>query len=271
MSRVRVTNEVSLYCQDLGEGQPIVLVHGGCMSHDVWESQVHALLEAGYRVITPDLRGHGNSEKPTAPYTAEMHADDLAALATALSLDQFVLVGWSLGATVAATFARTYPDRLSKLALVSSSIIAEIARAATDNESESHLPLAKMIANQRRNRPRGMERFVAGMFGSEPDEWTVRWLWSLGMQTPMRVAIKTLEIYAEPDADSLRQALARLEVPCAVFQGAHDGAATLNHARTVATDVFDDGTFVGFDESGHVPFLEETDRFNDRLEAFLKE
>ena len=269
MSRVRVTDEVSLYCQDVGEGQPVVLLHGGCMSHRVWESQVHALLEAGYRIITPDLRGHGDSDKPTAPYTAEMYADDLSTLATALGVDQFTLVGWSLGATVAATFARTYPDRLNRLGLVSSSIIADVARAATDDESESDLPLAKMIANQRRNRPRGMERFVAGMFGPEPDEWAIRWLWSLGMETPMRIAIKTLEIYADPDADGLRQALAGLEVPGAVFQGAHDGAATLDHARTVATDVFDDGTFVGFEESGHVPFLEESDRFNDRLRAFL--
>lgn len=85
------------------------------MSHRVWESQVHALLETGHRVITPDLCDHGDSDKPAAPYTAEMYADDFVTLATALGVDQFALVGRSLGTTVAATFARTSPDRLNKL------------------------------------------------------------------------------------------------------------------------------------------------------------
>jgi pimeloyl-ACP methyl ester carboxylesterase len=115
-----------------------------------------------------------------------------------------------------------------------------------------------------------MERFVAGMFGGEPDEWTKRWLWTIGMETPMWVALDTLEIYADPPVQGLRDGLAALDVPVAVFHGIRDRSATRAEAEAIATDIVADGTFVPFEESGHVPFLEESKRFDDELVAFLE-
>ena len=268
--RVSIGDGVALYCQDLGRGPTVVLIHGGCMSHRVWELQVESLLDAGYRVVTPDLRGHGDSDKPVSPYTAEMHARDVVALVDALEVDEFSLVGWSLGATVSATVAATAGDRLRDLALVSSNIFRSLASDRSES-ADDDLPIAKMVANQRRNRPRGMERFVSGMFGPDPGERTVQWLWSIGMETPMRVAVKTLEIYADPPRAELRRALSELDAAGVVFQGAHDRSASLDEAETVATEILADGAFVPFEDSGHVPFLEETDRFNDRLLGFLEQ
>ena len=270
MPRVSISDDVGLYYQDLGDGSPVLLIHGGCMSHRVWEAQVTTLLNAGYRVITPDLRGHGISDKPVSPYTAEMYANDIAAFVNDLNIDTFALLGWSLGATIVATFARTHADRLSKLILVSSSIFDKIA-PLSDEDADDRLPINEMLANQRQNRPRGMERFVSGMFGSEIDEWTVQWLWSIGMQTPMRVAIKTLTIYVDPEGEALREAVAELDVPGAVFHGAHDRSATLDDAESIAADVLRNGTFVPFENSGHVPFLEEPTKFNNELLAFLED
>lgn len=270
MARVSVDEEVSLYYQDLGDGPTVVLVHGGCMSHRVWESQVHALLEEGFRVVTPDLRGHGRSDKPASAYTAEMYAADVADLTDAVDVGEFTLVGWSLGATIAATFAGTYGDRLDGLALVSSNIFSRITPRSPSDGERSDLPLEKMVQNQRRNRPRGMKRFVSGMFGSDVDEETVQWLWQIGMQTPMRVAIETLGIYADPPVDALREAVSSLDVPGAVFHGMRDNSATPADAEAIARDLFADGTFVSFENSGHVPFLEETSAFNDELVSFLR-
>lgn len=270
MARVAVEEEVSLYYQDLGDGPAVVLVHGGCMSHRVWESQVHALLQEGFRVITPDLRGHGRSDKPVSEYTAETHAVDIADLTDALGVEEFALVGWSLGATIASTFAGAYGDRLSGLVLVSSNIFNQITPRSSPGGKRNELPLQRMIENQRRNRPAGMKRFVSGMFGSEADDETSQWLWNIGMQTPMRVAIKTLEIYADPEVDALREALSALDVPGAVFHGVNDKSATIADAEAIATDLFTDGTFVRFENSGHVPFLEEAARFDEELIAFLR-
>ncbi|MFB6165882.1 MAG: alpha/beta fold hydrolase [Haloarculaceae archaeon] len=268
MPRIPVTDDASVFVQDLGDGPAVLFLHGGCMSHSVWESQVCALGEAGYRVVTPDLRGHGDSDAPESPYTAEMYAADVATIADELTLDSFTLVGWSLGATIALTYAGEHADRLDGLVLVSSSIFE---RLAPDNDpAEFDLPLEAMLANQRRNRPQGMERFVAGMFADEPDEWALRWLWDVGMQTPIRVALKTLRIYEEPDVERFRETLRTLSVPGAVFHGGQDHAATLSEAESIATDLLSDGTFVPFADSGHVPFIEESARFDEQLRAFLE-
>lgn len=267
MPRVTVEPGVELHVEDVGEGPAVVLVHGGCMSHRVWESQVTALLEAGHRVVAPDLRGHGASDAPEGPYTATTFADDVAALADALDLEAFALVGWSLGATVVSTVAARHPERLTELVLVSSGIFDPLA--PTTGDGGDRLPLDLMLANQRRDRPQGMERFVSGMFGGEPDEWTRRWLWSIGMETPMRVALDVLRIYDDPDVETLREGLGALDVPGAVFHGALDGGATIEDAEAVAADVLADGAFVPFEESGHVPFLEESERFERELLAFL--
>lgn len=269
MPRVAIENGVRLYCQDLGSGSTIVLVHGGCMSHRVWESQVQALVEAGFRVITPDLRGHGCSDKPVSPYTARMYSDDLAALLDACEIDECTLVGWSLGATIAATFARRYSDRLNGMILVSSSLFRGLASLGENERDESDLPIHRMIANQQTDRPKGMERFVSGMFDNG-NEWTIRWLWSIGMETPMRVAIKSLEIYIEMDYMAIHEGLQELAIPSAVFHGASDRAATIEDAESIAVDVLQDGTFVLFENSAHAPFLDEPIRFNDELLAFLK-
>lgn len=271
MPRVSVTDDVELFYQDLGDGPVVILIHGGCMSYRVWESQVCALLEEGFRVITPDLRGHGSSDKPVSPYTAEMYAADITAFADALGIDTFALVGWSLGATVVSTFASTFADRLNKLVLVSSSIFHSIAPESPGENRNSDLPIEKMLTNQRRNRPQGMERFVSGMFCSDVDEWMIQWLWSIGMQTPMRVAVKTLEIYISPESDTIRAAIANLDVPGAIFHGAQDRSATIAEAESIATKLLSDGKFVSFEESGHVPFIEESRKFNNELVKFLED
>lgn len=265
-----VDDDVSLYYQDLGEGDPVLLIHGGCMSHRVWESQVQTLLDRGYRVITPDLRGHGASEKPVSPYTAAMYADDIAALADRLSVGEFTLVGWSLGATIAATFAARHGSRLRGLLLTSSNIFDHIAPRAEKRGAGTRLPLERMIENQRYDRPRGMERFVSGMFADDADPWMVRWLWGIGMQTPMRVAVKTLRIYRAPETETIREALTALRIPVGIFHGARDGSASVADAESIATELAADGTFVSFEESGHVPFLEQPREFDDRLLDFLE-
>jgi len=266
MPYATVQDGVELFYEDLGEGPPVCLVHGGLMSHRVWEAQVTALLEAGFRVIAPDLRGHGHSAKPMAPYTAEMHATDLNALRAALAVDEMALVGWSLGATVGVAYAAAYGDRLTHLVLSSTGIFGGIAQPSGSADS---LNIDTLLDQQRTGRPAGVAAYVDRMFGADPDEWTRRWLWAIGMQTPQRVALKTLRIYVGADYDAMERTLSSLQVPGATFHGALDGAAPLSAAEHVATDVFVDGTFVPFEGSGHLPFLTETERFNRRLVEFL--
>src|SRR5258705_3703087 len=91
------SGDIELYYEDHGSGQPVVLIHGYPLSGASWEKQVPVLLEAGYRVITYDRRGFGKSSQPTASYTYDTLPQDLHKLVTQLKLQEFTLVGFSMG------------------------------------------------------------------------------------------------------------------------------------------------------------------------------
>ena len=71
------SSSIDLYYEDHGAGKPVVLIHGWPLSGASWEKQVPVLLNAGYRVITYDRRGFGNSSKPTSGYDYDTFAEDL--------------------------------------------------------------------------------------------------------------------------------------------------------------------------------------------------
>ena len=101
MSVVRVGSQngsgIDIYFEDHGSGPPVVLIHGYPLNGRSWERQERALLEAGYRVISYDRRGFGQSSKPTIGYDYDTLAADLAALIDHLDLTDINLVGFSMG------------------------------------------------------------------------------------------------------------------------------------------------------------------------------
>ena len=110
---------VRLSYSDKGEGTPVVLIHGWPLSGRSWEKQVPVLLEAGYRVITYDRRGFGDSSRPTTGYDYDTFAEDLHKLVTALNLQDAALVGFSMGGGEVARYLGAYGSkRVSKAVFI---------------------------------------------------------------------------------------------------------------------------------------------------------
>ena len=123
MSYVNVEAEpaTELFYVDIGEGQPVVLIHGWPLSHRMWESQVNVLVDAGYRCIAYDRRGFGDSGKPEGGYDYDTFASDLNDLVLALDLYDVVLVGFSMGGGEVARYIAKYgTERIAKAALLGS-------------------------------------------------------------------------------------------------------------------------------------------------------
>lgn len=119
MAKVRVGEEngnpIKLYYEDYGNGKPVVLIHGWPLSGRSWENQVPALVEAGYRVITYDRRGFGQSSQPWEGYDYDTLAADLHQLLEHLNLREVTLVGFSMGGGEVARYVATYgTDRVKK-------------------------------------------------------------------------------------------------------------------------------------------------------------
>jgi len=120
--RRRVTvNDIKLSLIDAGEGPAVLLLHGWPDSALLWRYQIPALTAAGLRVIAPDLRGFGESDKPeaVAAYRVRESVRDMVALLDALGVDRASIVGHDWGAPIAWLLATFLAERVERLAVLS--------------------------------------------------------------------------------------------------------------------------------------------------------
>src|SRR2546423_10620159 len=113
------SEDIEIYYEDHGSGQPVVLIHGYPLNGRSWERQERVLLAAGYRVINYNRRGFGLSSKPTSGYDYDTFAADLNALLDHLDLRDLVLVGFSMGTGEVTRYLGKYGSgRVRKAALL---------------------------------------------------------------------------------------------------------------------------------------------------------
>ena len=111
---------IELHYEDHGTGKPVVLIHGWPLSGRSWEGQVPVFVEAGYRVITYDRRGFGESSQPWDGYEYDTFASDLAKLIDTLDLTDVTLIGFSMGGGELARYVTNYgEERIAKLVFAS--------------------------------------------------------------------------------------------------------------------------------------------------------
>jgi len=114
-------NGVDLYYETHGTGRPLILLHGGLASGEMFEP-ILPMLSERHQVIVPDLQGHGRTADIDRPLDIQLMADDIAALIDHLGLDKPDLVGYSMGGGVAFFTASKYPDKVGKLVMASANV-----------------------------------------------------------------------------------------------------------------------------------------------------
>ena len=119
-------NGISLAYSDKGTGVPLVFLHAFPLNRTMWAQQ-EAVLSVKCRVITIDLRGHGESDAPLWHYTLEQAADDVRALLDQLSIQQAVFVGLSMGGYILLAFYRKYAERVKGMVLADTRAQADTA------------------------------------------------------------------------------------------------------------------------------------------------
>src|SRR5439155_1404790 len=108
IARDVVADGIRIHVVEAGEGRALILLHGLTATHFSWEHTIPAFADR-WRVIAPDLPGHGRSEKPDAPYTIDFYAGVIRSLARALDVDEALVVGNSLGGQIAVELGLGYP------------------------------------------------------------------------------------------------------------------------------------------------------------------
>ena len=255
-----------LWYEDHGSGPVLVLVHGWCMSSAVWRFQFETLASS-FRVIAPDVRGHGKSEKTVDGYHFAGFAADIAALFRHLDISHALLAGWSMGAQVALQACPLLSDRLSGLALISGT------PRFTATEDFPHalgaLEADGMGVKVRRNMGRALAGFMTRMFAAgelDDSELAVQVhdvLNSIVLPDP-DMAFQSLHSLATADMRSL---LPALDVPTLIINGDQDRICLPPASDYLASSIAS-SEHVVIHGCGHAPFLTHSGQFNEYIECF---
>lgn len=262
MPHVRVGG-LRLHYREAGRGLPVVLLHGFPLSLDIW-TDAASLLGDSVRLITPDLRGHGDSEAPPGAYSMDALAEDVVGLADALGLERFVLGGHSMGGYVAFRVAARCRERLVGLVLVAT-------RAEADTEEGKARRRAAMEKIRREGGRAFIQEFVPNLLGettrSQRPELLHKLL-RLASQVPDHVLVACLAGMMErPDS---RELLKQLDLPALVVAGEQDAVVPVSSARAMAEALLR-ARLVVVAGSGHVPSVEAPEATAAALRAFFGE
>lgn len=254
----------NIYYESHGEGDfAVVLIHGWGMSGRTWDYTLPALLAAGHRTVTIDHRGCGQSDKDFADVGISAIAGDVVALVKELGLKQVILNGWSLGGAVAVEAASTLGSQCIGLALTCAATPAYIQKADFPHGGTEE-DMAGTVAGLYADRVNVLAGISAGVCASEVSPNVVQWMENIFLQgSPTAV-----ETIAELGPLDQRDMLGALTIPIVSFIGAQDGVVDPNVCRSVK-DYNANAQMIEFADSGHAPFIDETERYNTELLSFV--
>ncbi len=256
-------NGVRMHLTEAGAGRPLLLLHGLGANADAMREEI-ASLARSFRVIAPDLRGHGRSDRPAA-YTLADHVQDVLALLDDLGLDRADVMGVSMGSYVAQALAVAAPERVSGLVLVvtkASGLTSSTARYLAEHAAE----VAGLTPEQVRlwlgdrmfapHTPMGVKEAFAELTTEQARA-------GLTLTPPqLEAANRALEGF------DFRRDLPRLHVPTLVVSGRHDVLNPPDAGEEVAR-LIPGARFEVLENSGHLATLEETARLTGLVETFL--
>jgi non-heme chloroperoxidase len=255
---VTVEPGVSIYVEDINPAgsKTILFIHGWPLSHKQFEYQFDVLPAMGYRCIGIDWRGFGKSDKPIGGYNYDRLADDIRAVVGALQLENFTLLGHSTGGAIAIRYMARYNGYgASRLVLVDAAAPIGFTTETAD----------KFLAETLNDRPKMMRgitdtfffQYITGPFSD--------WFFQLGLQAAgwSTAAIIILLRDEKLDAD-----LQTILVPTLIIHGVHDKVIPFVQAQAL-NQIIRNSSLVPFQYSGHGPFWEERDKFNQLLTRFI--
>jgi pimeloyl-ACP methyl ester carboxylesterase len=233
-------NGIKLWYAVYGEGQPVVLVHGGLANADYWGLQVPELAKQ-YKVIVLDSRGHGRSTRDAQPYGYDLMASDVIALLDYLKIPKAALVGWSDGGIIGLDIALHHPERLAKLfAFAANSDPSGVADISASPVFTAYIERAGKEYEKLSPTPTEYAAFldqIGKMWASQPN-------WK---------------------AEDLK----KITVPTWIVDGDHDEAIKRENTEFMAASIPNAGLLLQ-PEVSHFSFIQDPDQFTADVLHFLE-
>jgi pimeloyl-ACP methyl ester carboxylesterase len=248
---------------DSGTGTPILFLHSFGHNKNLWFPQLTHFAELGYRVIAPDMPGHGESSFHPDDHTVDRIGQSYVEFLDKLGVDKTVVAGISIGGYIALRMWAHGSEKISGLVMICSK-----AEADTEEIRERR---RKQIENITQN---GLANFVETTGPKrvsptivETRPWVVDWIKMMNYTVSAEANAATLEAMAVKDDDTAT--LATIDVPALILSGSHDIFIPRESPHNLEKGIAD-ATHHVIQDAGHVASLERPTEVNGHLEAFLK-
>lgn len=264
-------NGLSFHVVEQGRGKPVLLLHGFPDTSRLWRNQFPALENAGFRVVAPDLRGRGESQKPHAigDYALPILVQDVLSILDEIGVERAHVVGHDWGAVLAWELAIAHPERVDRLVVISVPHPG-VGRSVQQLEKFWYIFFFQFagIAEEALSRD-GWQLFREWLRGQGDFESYIE---DLSRPGALSAALNWYRANAAP-ADLMSQPALRpsVRVPTLGICGAHDIALLADRIAASGRYVSDPWRFELFEDAGHWIPLERPDRLNRLLIDFLGE
>jgi non-heme chloroperoxidase len=221
---IQTRDGINLYWTQWGAGQPILFVNSAGMNTRMWEYQMLAFADEGYRCISFDRRGHGLSDRPTGGYDFDTFADDLASVVETLDLKDLTMVGHSMGGgEIVRYLTRHGSGRVARIVLLAATT-PRLLQAPDNPDGVPESAVDAMRAGWRVDYAKWVADNTAPFFVEETSPALRQWLANLLLECPVPVAVQCNKAVVTAD---FRAEMAALRVPALVLHGDRDVSAPL--------------------------------------------
>jgi 3-oxoadipate enol-lactonase len=261
MATARI-DDIQLAYDDVGMGPALVLIHGYPFNRSLWTEQTEALT-GRYHVVTPDLRGFGESDSSEGPATMDRMAQDVAKLMDHLGIDEAVIAGLSMGGYVALAFIKQFASRVRALVLADTR-----AHADTEEGKQTRFQQAEKAVAE------GMAGIADGMLpklltpetvSKRPE--LVRRVRDMMLKTKPQGAASALLGMAEREDQS--EFISTIRVPTMIVVGREDAITPVADSEMMKSKIAPSHLVV-IENAGHVSNVEQPEAFNLALLKFLE-
>ncbi|EST37496.1 hypothetical protein N566_12735 [Streptomycetaceae bacterium MP113-05] len=244
MPFVTARDGTEIYYKDWGAGRPVVFSHGWPLNADVWDPELLAVADHGYRVVAHDRRGHGRSSQPWLGNDMDTYADDLAGLIDALDLEDVTLVGHSTGGgEVTRCLGRHGTARTRSLVLLSA--VPPLMLRTRDNPEGQPVEVFDAIRSGVRDDRSQFYRDLSSPFyganrsGASVSQGVMDAFWLMSMQVGLKGAFDCIAQFSETDFE---EDLRRIDVPTLVAHGDDDQIVPIEAAAPKTAERLKDAT-----------------------------
>jgi pimeloyl-ACP methyl ester carboxylesterase len=266
----RTVNGLRYYFEDVGSGFPVVLLHGFPDTSVLWQAQIVALSGAGYRVIAPDLRGRGRTERPerVEDYALSKVMGDVVALLDVLEIERAHVVGHDWGAAVAWVTAALVPQRVDHLCAISVPHPATSGRPTLEELQKGWYRLLFLFEGVAEEVVQQDDWYLMRVLLAGQGDYD-RYAGDLAQPGALTAALNWYRANISPRRLLNRSALPTVAAPTLGIFGARDQYLTEDAMRRSGEFVTGPWRFERFDDAGHWASIDEPDRLNRLLLEFF--